>query len=397
VARGEAPGTNVRALPARGRAVRIAVSVGCPCGVGPEVSAAASLDPPPGVRVLLVSAFNVIERAARAQKLDPSRFVQVQTPEEAWSLPKASVGVWSPLAARDEPAARFGRPGPGDGAAQLAWVDAACDLAASGRADAMVTGPVAKEVIAGSGAPGAAQFLGHTEHLQRRLHAREVVMAFFSEGFSTSLVTTHLPLAKVPPAITPAAVARSTYWLGWLCAAMKGGRRGVVRLAVCSLNPHAGEGGLLGGEEKRAIAPGIVRAGERVAAASWSRARPAGSLRIEGPIGAETAFRKASQGAYDGVVAMYHDQATIPMKLVAFGESVNVSLGLPIVRTSVDHGTGYDIAGRGLADARGMREAIAVAARLALVARQPSASEKRDAHEPRVSAGERPRTRAIRA
>jgi 4-hydroxythreonine-4-phosphate dehydrogenase len=337
--------------------VRLAVSVGCPCGIGPEVSAAAAIEVPRGVRVLLVSAFSVIERAARAQKIDVRRLVRVSTPEEGWSLPKAKVGVWNPIADRYEKAGRFGKPGARDGAAQLAWIDAACDLASSGRADAMVTGPVSKEVIAGSGAPEAARFLGHTEHLQRRLNAREVVMAFAGETFTTSLVTTHLPIARVPRAITPAAVARATYWLAWLCLARKRGR-GPVRIAVCSLNPHAGEGGLLGGEEERAISPGIDRARTRLA----ERAR---LVRIDGPLGAETAFRKASRGAYDGVVAMYHDQATIPMKLLGFGEAVNVSLGLPIIRTSVDHGTGYDIAGRGIADHRGMSLALGLAVQLA--------------------------------
>ena len=338
--------------------VRLALSVGCPCGIGPEVSAKAALEVPPGVRVLLVSAYHAISRVT--PKSTRERFVRVEAPEEAWSLPDGDIGVWNPIPRGYEGAGPFGRPTARDGAAQLAWVNAACDLAASGRADAMVTGPVSKEVIAASGVPGAARFLGHTEHLQRRLHAPEVVMAFWNERFSTSLVTTHLPLAKVPRATTSAAVARATYWLAWLSLALRKGRR-APRILVCSLNPHAGEGGLLGGEEERAIVPGIEQARARLA-------RPR-AVRIEGPIGAETAFRKASLGLFAGVVAMYHDQATIPMKLVGFGESVNVSLGLPIVRTSVDHGTGYDIAGSGRADARGMREAIALAARLARVRR----------------------------
>jgi 4-hydroxythreonine-4-phosphate dehydrogenase len=351
--------------------VRLAVSVGCPCGIGPEVSAQAALEAPRGVGLLLVSAYEAISRAI--PRAAWRRFVRVESPEEAWSLPAGQTGVWNPLetARQGSPSDReyerpgpFGKPSPRDGAAQLAWVNAACDLAASGRADAMVTGPVSKEVIASSGAPGASQFLGHTEHLQRRLKAREVVMAFWNERFSTSLVTTHLPLAKVPRATTPAAVARATYWLAWLCLALREGRR-VPRISVCSLNPHAGEGGLLGGEEARAIVPGIAQARARLARAG---ART-GAVAFEGPIGAETAFRKASGGAYAGVVAMYHDQATIPMKLVGFGESVNVSLGLPIVRTSVDHGTGYDIAGKRVADPRGMKEAVALAARLARVPR----------------------------
>ncbi len=347
--------------------VRLAVSVGCPCGIGPEVSAKAALQAPRGVRLLLVSTLGAVTRSIAAS--ERPHFVAVASPEEGWSLPARRIGVWDPRAGERHKLGRFGKPGPEDGAAQLAWVDAACDLASSGRADAMVTGPVSKEVIASSGAPGAAGFLGHTEHLQRRLHAREVVMAFYNERFSTSLVSTHLPLADVPRATTPAAVARATYWLAWLCAAVRSpvtspraAKNGApaARVAVCSLNPHAGEGGLLGGEEKRAIAPGIERARARMG-------KSAGVTRvtIEGPIGAETAFRKASNGTYAGVVAMYHDQATIPMKLVGFGESVNVSLGLPIVRTSVDHGTGYDIAGKRVADPGGMQEAIALAARLA--------------------------------
>src|SRR5262249_30243308 len=129
-------------------------------------------------------------------------------------------------------------------------------------------------------------------------------------------------------------------------------------VAVAALNPHAGESGLLGDEEVRAIAPGIAAAQIRL-----RRARI--DYRIQGPVPAETAFRLAAKGHFAAVVGMYHDQATIPMKLLGFGDAVNVSLGLPIIRTSVDHGTAYDLAGRGRADARGMTEAMGLAARLA--------------------------------
>jgi 4-hydroxythreonine-4-phosphate dehydrogenase len=333
---------------------RLAISIGCPCGIGPEVSAEAALGASRANAVLLVGGWKAVERAVRAKGLDPRRFVRVEAPRDAWSLAAGRVGVWSPDGGRAAPGP-FGRPTPADGAAQLAWIDAACDLASSGDADAMVTGPVSKEVIASSGVKGAARFLGHTEHLQRRLRAPEVVMAFWSEQFTTSLATTHLPLAQVPRAVTMDAVSRATYWLARLALSLRPDLRRAPRIAVCALNPHAGEGGLLGSEESRAIEPGIAAARARL-----GKAR----VVIEGPLGAETAFRKAQDGRYEGVVAMYHDQATIPMKLVGFGESVNVSLGLPILRTSVDHGTAYDIAGRGVADARGMREAIALAARL---------------------------------
>jgi 4-hydroxythreonine-4-phosphate dehydrogenase len=129
------------------------------------------------------------------------------------------------------------------------------------------------------------------------------------------------------------------------------------RVAIAALNPHAGEGGLLGDEETTEIAPGVQKALQRLAADGYSAA-------LQGPIGAETAFRKHAAGDYDGVVAMYHDQATIPCKLVGFGKTVNVTLGLPIVRTSVDHGTGYDIAGRGLADPAAMQQAMELAVTL---------------------------------
>ena len=336
--------------------VRLAVSIGCPCGIGPEVSAAAALEPPKGARVLLVGAPDAVLRSVAGSKATFDRFVSVSSPDEGWALRSGRIGIWDP---RADPAASgpFGKPTANDGAAQLAWIDAACDLASSGQADAMVTGPVSKEVIASSGGRTAAQFLGHTEHLQRRLGAPEVVMAFWTKGFTTALVTTHLPIAKVPRAITAKAVASSTYWLSRFLLLLEDGKRKPT-LAVCSLNPHAGEGGLLGGEEAKAIVPGIARGLARLE-------RPKAVV-VEGPVGAETAFRKAAhRAAYQGVVAMYHDQATIPMKLVSFGESVNVSLGLPIIRTSVDHGTGYDIAGQRVASADGMREAMGLAAELA--------------------------------
>jgi 4-hydroxythreonine-4-phosphate dehydrogenase len=334
-------------------ATRIAVSVGCPCGIGPEVALAAAVAER-RARVLLVGDHGATLAAALGLKIAASRVVRVAEPAAAWDVPRMAVALWQPtadLAARDRTP---GRPTARSGAAQLAWVDAATDLVASGAADALVTGPVSKEAIVRSGAPGSAAFLGHTEHLQRRLRAREVVMAFWAPELVTALVTTHLPLARVPAAITPAAVARATYWLAWLLARL-GARP--ARVAVASLNPHAGEGGLLGREEPRRIVPGIARATERLAAAGIRAT-------IDGPVPAESAYRLMLAGRWDGVVAMYHDQATIPMKVAVFGEAVNVSLGLPIVRTSVDHGTAYDRAGTWTADAGGMRAAIELAVRL---------------------------------
>jgi 4-hydroxythreonine-4-phosphate dehydrogenase len=176
-------------------------------------------------------------------------------------------------------------------------------------------------------------------------------MCFASEELVTSLASTHVPLSRVPRVLTPERVRDATLGLVTL---LDGLGRKKPRIAVCSLNPHAGESELLGDEERRAIVPGINAARRRL------RER----ARVEGPIGAETAYRKARAGSYQGVVAMYHDQATIPLKLVAFGEAVNVTVGLSIVRTSVDHGTGYDIAWKGVADASGMSSALKLASRL---------------------------------
>ena len=324
---------------------KLAVSVGCPSGIGPEVSVVAAAQSKEAI--LLVGDVDVIARALRGRKI-ASRNVEVV---DAPRFERGRVLVWQPtktLAPRER---ELGKPSRAGGAAQLAWIDAACDLVSSGAADALVTGPVSKDAIASSNAPHAREFLGHTEHLQRRLRAKEVVMAFASEELTTALVTTHLPLRAVPKAITAQSVATATFWLGDFLART---RKKESRLAVASLNPHAGERGRIGNEETR-IAAGIARAKKRLGSRR---------VRVEGPVPAETAFRLAVRGEWDGVVAMYHDQATIPMKLVGFGEAVNVTLGLPIVRTSVDHGTAYDRAARFDADARGMIAAMQLAARL---------------------------------
>lgn len=346
--------------------MRVALSIGCPSGVGPEVAVEAVASRGRAASgVVLVGDLAVVRRAAKVRGVDPRRVVAVEDPARYVAVPAGGIAVWSPRSApalalaRD---ARFGAPSRAAGAAQLAWVDAACDLASSGAVDAMVTGPVSKEAIAASGAPGARGFTGHTEHLQRRLGAREVVMAFFTERLTTGLATTHLPLADVPAAVTKEAVASAAYWVAALAVDLRSSKRSAatVDVAVCGLNPHAGEGGLLGKEETKTIAPGIARARARLAKDGGARAR----ARLVGPVPAESAFRLAVAGRFAAVVAMYHDAATIPMKILGFGEAVNVSLGLPIVRTSVDHGTAYDIAGKGRADARGMEEALSLAARL---------------------------------
>lgn len=335
----------------------LAISVGCPSGVGPEVAVLGAARSPEA-RCLLVGDEAVIRRAAALRRVPARRLVVT---DGTRALRPNQIGIWAG-STRLPSLPAYGKPDAAAGAAELAWIDEATSLVQRGLAAALVTGPVSKLAIARSGAPGSAHFLGHTEHLAARLGAPEVVMAFSSPELTTALVTTHLSIARVPEAITPEAVATSAYWLVRLLRAI--GHK-CPRVAVAALNPHAGEGGLLGGEESARIAPGVDLARARLA-------RDAIDAELTGPIGAETAFRlaararsKKGRGGFDGVVAMYHDQATIPSKLLGFGEAVNVTLALPIVRTSVDHGTAYDLAGTGRADARGMREAIALAVKLA--------------------------------
>lgn len=330
----------------------LAVSVGCPSGIGPEVAVRGAARTPTA-RCLLVGDEQVIRAAARRARVGQRRLVLCDDPHR---LEPGQIGIYAQSSSLPSPPT-LGEPDAKGGAAQVAWIDQATDLVTRRACRALVTGPVSKAAIASSVGRAAKRFRGHTEHLARRLGAEEVVMAFRSSQLTVSLVTTHLPLAKVSRAITSDAVAGACFWLGDLLARLEPGPR---RIAVAALNPHAGEGGLLGDEEVTRIAPGMKAARVRLKRRG---------VTLDGPLGAETAFRRAAAGDYDGVVAMYHDQATIPLKLLGFGEAVNVTLGLPIIRTSVDHGTAYDRAASGGASSLGMEAALALAASLASLRR----------------------------
>lgn len=323
----------------------IIVSTGCPAGIGPEVSLRAALDVR-GMPRVLVGDLSTLLEAARLTSV-PLKKLRRLTGQRPVGGGIYLHHVGPELSPADR---KPGQPTPRSGEAQLTYVEEAFALAKRWSAT-LVTAPVSKAAIANSGLQRARRFRGHTEWLEQLDGARPVTMCFYTERFSVSLVTTHLPLRKVPNAIDAEGVRRATRHLARLLR-----RAGVERpvIAVASLNPHAGESELLGDEEARAILPGLVAA----------RKKLYGKAKIEGPIGAETAFRRAAAGDFQGVVAMYHDQATIPLKLVSFGDAVNVTMGLSVVRTSVDHGTAYDIAWRGKADPSGMRAAMAFAERL---------------------------------
>ena len=228
---------------------------------------------------------------------------------------------------------------------------AACDAitaatrdALAGTVDAIVTAPINKSAFAAAGLP----WRGHTDLLAHLCRAPQVAMMFWSERLRVVLATIHIPLAEVPRALTR---GHLTDVIRLTAASLPAFGFASPRIAVTGLNPHAGEGGLLGTEEAEVIAPAVA-------------AVRAEGHRVSGPFPADTLFVRAVRGEFDAVVAAYHDQGLIPVKLIAFGRSVNVTLGLPIIRTSVDHGTAFDIARRGVADEGSLVEAILLAARL---------------------------------
>ncbi|MGB2818361.1 MAG: 4-hydroxythreonine-4-phosphate dehydrogenase PdxA, partial [Burkholderiaceae bacterium] len=232
----------------------------------------------------------------------------------------------------------------------LATLNHAIDGALAGDYDAVVTAPVQKSVINDAGIP----FTGHTEYLAARSHAPQVVMMLAGDTphgpLRVALATTHLPLARVPKALTVDGLTAVMNVLVHDLTHHFGIER--PRIAVTGLNPHAGEGGHLGREEIEVIAPAIARMREDGAV-------------VDGPLPADTLFVPSLVKRYDAVLAMFHDQGLPVLKYATFGHGINVTLGLPFIRTSVDHGTALDIAGSGRADAGSLRAAIALAIQLA--------------------------------
>jgi 4-hydroxythreonine-4-phosphate dehydrogenase len=234
------------------------------------------------------------------------------------------------------------------GQAAVEYVRAATMMCLSGEADAMVTAPLNKEAVVLSGRP----FSGHTEYIAELCGVSGPRMLLSSERLSTVHVSTHVSLRQAC-ALDSGEILR-TIELGNAAMQLLGFES--PRIAVCGLNPHAGEHGLFGDEDERFIRPAIEQAQGR-------------GIECSGPHAGDTIFLQASRGAYDLVVAMYHDQGHIPMKLIDFEGTVNISLGIPIIRTSVDHGTAFDIAGKNKADPHSMKRAMTLAARMARLRR----------------------------
>ncbi len=285
----------------------IAITVGDPSGIGPEISVKAARDP---------------------------RVVAVCRPV-----------LYGPHTAADLAAFPVGRVNADAARAAYAAIAQATADARAGKIAAVVTAPISKEAFALAGYP----WRGHTDLLAHLCGSVDVAMMFWSERLRVVLATVHIPLREVPTALTH---DRLRDVIALTAKSLPNFGINTPKLAVAGLNPHAGENGLLGQEELQVIIPAI------------EDAKGLG-VDVSGPFPADTIFVRAARGEFDAVIACYHDQGLIPVKLMGFGRAVNVTLGLPIVRTSVDHGTAFDIAGKGVADEGSLVEAILLAARLA--------------------------------
>ncbi len=309
--------------------VRVAITLGDPRGIGPEIVQAVLRDPPPGGEFVVIGPDELVVGYAAGIGVGGMGGRR----EEGGGRRSTDPNTSSPLPAPCSP----------ETAGRLTGlaIEKAVELVQGGEVDAIVTAPAQKKALHLAGH----RYPGHTEWLAALAGDVDVAMMLAAETLRVVLVTTHVPLSRVPQLLTTELIVRTgeitrralREWFGI----------GEPRLAVCALNPHAGEGGLLGDEDDTVLAPAAQRLG------------------AAGPLPADTVFVRASRGEFDAVLAPYHDVGMTAIKMAAFGSAVNVTLGLPFVRTSPDHGTAFDIAGKGLADPSSMRKAVELAIELA--------------------------------
>lgn len=323
----------------------LGITMGDPAGIGPEViaKALAVAKVQRLCRPLVIGSFPVMQQTVRGLKLKMN-VIRVEGHE---TVPPRSnqLSVLDPL---DHPLGHFPRgvAARETGAASVFFIKKAVELAQLGCIDGIVTAPINKEAINMAGC----HFPGHTELLADLTKTQESGMMIIGGSLRVMFVTTHVAIKDLPALLTQAKIEKAIR-LAYLALRDLFGMK-KPRIGVAALNPHAGEHGLFGDEEARVILPA-------------ARAAQAQGIHASDPLPADTLFGKAARGDYDGVVALYHDQGLIPLKLVAFGACVNLTVGLPIIRTSVDHGTAFDIVGKGIADPGSLVEAITLAAKLA--------------------------------
>jgi len=322
---------------------RVGITIGDPAGIGPEIvlKAVAEVDVREACSPVIVGDAAELRRQARELGLSTNFRSITEDQLGAGPIDGSIVLDTNNL---DE-AVRLGELSAACGRAAIAAIEACAKLCVVGTLDAMATAPINKESLKLAGSP----FPGHTEMLTALCDSPQSLMCFFAGDLKVFLLTVHTGLADAIQEITKDRVMSA------IALADRELRRfGIAqpRIAVAGLNPHAGEHGLFGSEEAREIEPAIQECRKH-------------NIEVSGPFPADTLFVRAWRGEFDAVAACYHDQGLIAVKCLAFGEAVNVTLGLPIIRTSVDHGTAFDIAGRGIADHRSMIQAIKLAAGLA--------------------------------
>ena len=323
----------------------LGITMGDPAGIGPEVIAKALAGTALHrlCRPLVIGSFPVMQQAVKSLKLK-LHVIRVEGHEP--TAPRSNhLAVLDPL---DHALGRFtsGVAATETGAASVLFIKKAVELAQLGCIDGMVTAPINKEAINMAGC----HFPGHTELLADLTKAQESGMMIIGGPLRVMFVTTHVAIKDLPSLLTQPKIEKAIRLAHLALRDLFGIKK--PRVGVAALNPHAGEHGLFGDEEARVIFPA-------------ARASQAQGIRASDPLPADTLFGKAARGDYDGVVALYHDQGLIPLKLVAFGACVNLTVGLPIIRTSVDHGTAFDIVGKGMADPGSLIEAVKLAATLA--------------------------------
>ena len=329
----------------------IGVTMGDAGGIGPEVVVKALADPELRAegRFVIYGMESPLRRAARRAGISPFWFAA-----SAAELTRIDSGVvLLDLAGPDTLEAESARASVAGGMASLRFLDEALAAARAGQLHALVTGPINKV----SWGMAGCRFPGHTEKLADAFKARRVTMMFAADNLRLALASTHVPLFELRNQFTIGLVFQPIDLLAEALTCWFGVAH--PRIAVAGVNPHASDDGRFGDEERRVIEPALTMA------------RQVG-IDVHGPFAADTLFTPGQLGRYDGVVAMYHDQGLIPVKLLAFNRAVNLTLGLPIIRTSVDHGTAFDIAGKNQANAGSMRQAIRLACDIARRGATPS-------------------------
>jgi 4-hydroxythreonine-4-phosphate dehydrogenase len=324
----------------------IAITMGDPCGVGPEIIVKALQSPE--IADICVP-FVIGDRLAieRAIAVCGSRLEihEIEKPEGAVAAPGGTIPLLA-LSQLSDTDLQYGRPTVAAGDAVFSYICTAARFCLDGRVAAMATAPISKEAMNRAGH----DYPGHTELLAELCGTDDFVMMLAGDLLRVSLVTIHEALKAVPALISFKRVLTTIRVTEAGVRRLTGKPR--PRLAVLALNPHCGEGGMFGDEEQKIIAPAVAAARDE-------------GIDACGPLSADTLFHFAQKGEYDGVVAMYHDQGLIPLKMLHFDDGVNITLGLPIIRTSVDHGTAYNLAGTGRASERSMLAAIRMAAQMA--------------------------------